>query len=127
MYALLMRLLADPTLTHRSRGNDRTAACRVMGSRRMIMIESLRLPIESRAGSAALAHGESGATHGSESEPTIRKLAAFGSAGGKSSAIGTVSPGCVLSLPAIVVAGSDADVSISTFSTACVLSSSCLP
>ena len=68
------------------------------------MMESLRLPIVSRAESAAPAQGEFGSTQGFASEPTIRKLMASGSASGKSGARGPV-PGVVLLLPTIVVSG----------------------
>ena len=60
--------------THRSRGNDSTAAWRVVGSRRSTMMLSLRLPMVSRAGSAAPAQGESGSTQALASEPVMRKF-----------------------------------------------------
>ena len=62
-YAALMRCWLDrpAIVTHRSRGNDRTATCEVAGSTRHTMIVSLRSPRLDRSPNAP-AYGESGST-----------------------------------------------------------------
>jgi len=67
--------------THRSRGNDSTAARLAAGSTRMIMIVSLRSPIDSRSPNPP-AYGESGSMHAPLSAPVIKKFWASGSGAG---------------------------------------------
>src|SRR6056297_3338596 len=68
--------------TKRSRGNDSTATCEVLGLTRHIMMVSLRSPRLLRSPKAG-AYGDSGSMHALLSAPVIRKLRASGSAGGK--------------------------------------------
>ena len=68
-------------LTHRSRGNDKTATCDVAGLTRHIMIVSLRSPRLDRSPNAP-AYGELGSTQLLLSAPVIRKFWAPGSAAG---------------------------------------------
>ena len=91
-----MRPLRDvPAIsTNRSRGNERTATCDVLGLTRHIMIVSLRSPRPLRSPNAG-AYGESGSMHELLSAPVIRKFLASGSAGGKVSGGATVEPGVV--------------------------------
>src|SRR3954451_5342452 len=81
-YALLIRPqpLAPLIFTHRSRGNDSTAARSVDGSTRMIMMVSLRSPSVCRS---SIGFCELGSAQELLSAPVIKKLRASGSASGK--------------------------------------------
>ena len=72
--AELIRLLrlVDPILTHRSRGNDRMAACDSSGSTRSTMMVSERSPMSLPSVRKAPAYGEAGSMQSRLSEPTIR-------------------------------------------------------
>src|SRR4051794_30776940 len=131
-YALLMRLLplAPLIFTHRSRGNDSTAARFVEGSTRMIMIVSLRSPSVWR-GSTGL--GEFGSAHELLSAPVMRKLRASGSASGNVVVVGaSVAVGFVPPLSTPDVSGDESCVTggsvidgTTNASVLCVLLSTC--
>jgi hypothetical protein len=72
--AELMRFLrfVEPIRTHRSRGNDRIAACDWFGSTRSNMIVSERSPMSFPSVKNAPAYGELGSMHARLSEPTRR-------------------------------------------------------
>src|SRR5262249_33106641 len=66
--------LVPPILTHRSRGNDRMAACDWSGSMRSNMIVSERSAMSLPSVSKAPASGEWGSMQAGVSEPTRRKF-----------------------------------------------------
>src|SRR5215203_3118544 len=91
------------TVTHRSRGNDKTATSDVAGLIRHIMIVSLRSPMFERSPNAG-AYNEPGSTQELLSAPVIRKFLAPGSAGGKVGGV-VVSAASSTSLPSPTVVG----------------------